>query len=172
MLGVLLTGCVGAPAPTPSPAPESTPAPIFASDEEALAAAEAAYLAYSAVINAIAHDGNQGAERIREVVTDEYAVQIEKMFADLTQRGLEIEGDTKVDSIRLVESADVDGHAEVTMLLCSDVTKSRILDTTGTDVTPSQRPDRSALQAILVSSDDVPEKLVVDKEDPWSGDYC
>lgn len=171
-LGVLLTGCVGAPAPTSSPAPETTPAPVFASDEEALAAAEAAYLAYSVVIDAIADDGNRGADRIRDVVTESYAPQIEKMFGELAQRGLTISGDTVVDSFRLIESAQVDGRAEVTILLCSDVTRSRILDSTGNDVTPTDRPDRSALQAVVVSSGDVPTELVVDKEDPWSGDYC
>lgn len=173
-LGLLLTGCVGAPAPTPTPTPteESTAAPIFASDEEALAAAEAAYEAYSSMVNAIANDGNQGAERIRDVVTNAYAGQIEKMFNDLTQRGLTIDGNTQVDSFRLVESAEMDGRAEVTILLCSDVTGSRILDASGIDVTPANRPNRSALQAIVVSSDGDSGRLIVDKEDPWSGDYC
>ena len=46
-LALVLTGCVGSPAPTPSPTPTEA-APIFASDEEALAAAIEAYERYRA----------------------------------------------------------------------------------------------------------------------------
>ena len=171
-LALVLAGCVGAPAATPTPSPAGTPAPIFASDEEALAAATEAYEAYSSTINAIARDGNQEAERIRAVVTEEYAPDVESLFSDLATRGLSIRGDSHVDSIRLVEFATVDDAAEVTILLCSDVTESRIVDAAGNDVTPATRPNRSALQAVLVSSLNDPAALLVDKEDPWSGDYC
>ena len=48
LTALLLGGCVGEPAPTPTPSASTAGAaePIFASDEEALAAAEAAYRAY------------------------------------------------------------------------------------------------------------------------------
>lgn len=172
-IALLMTGCVGASEPTPTPTPtDVTIAPIFATDEEALAAAVSAYEAYSSVVNAIASDGNIGVDRIRGVATDGYARQIETMFEDLAQRGLTIQGTTRVDSFRLVEAATVGGGAEVTILLCSDVSRSRILDASGRDVTPKDRPDRSALQAIVVSSEKEPDRLIVDREDPWSGDYC
>ena len=49
-VAVLLSGCVPQ-GPEVTPPPESSTAPIFASDEEALAAATEAYEAYQSVLN-------------------------------------------------------------------------------------------------------------------------
>ena len=53
VLALALSGCAGAPTPTPTPPSSASAAPIFASDEEALAAAEAAYERYRATSVAI-----------------------------------------------------------------------------------------------------------------------
>lgn len=172
VMALALSGCVGMPASTSPPSPSKSPAPVFASDEEALAAAEAAYLRYSELINLIAKEDNSEPERIRSVATGAYAAGIEKLFHDLSQRGLTIEGVSRVDSFRLVEAAVVDGSAEVSILVCSDVSGSRILDERGVDVTPSERPPRSALQVTMISTTNDAQHLLVDREDPWLGDYC
>ncbi|KRE21816.1 hypothetical protein ASG80_12045 [Agromyces sp. Soil535] len=169
---LLLSGCVGSPVPTATPTASETAEPIFASDEEALAAAEAAYREYSAALNSIAREDNRNPERITAVVSGTYAEQVEALFNDLTQRGLSIEGESTVDSFRLIEAVEVDRRAEVTILLCSDVGLSKIVDAAGNDVTPPDRPDRSALLAVIVSAENDPTDLVVQKEEPWSGEYC
>lgn len=171
-LALALSGCVGAPAPTATTSASSSAEPIFASDEEALAAAEAAYERYSRVLNEVAADGNQNPERVRIAVTEGYSSEVEGLFQDLSQRGLRIEGMSTVDSLKLVERFEGDGDAHVVVLLCSDVSQTRILNSEGADVTPSTRPDRSAIQATLVSSPDDPRTLLTDEEDPWTGDYC
>ncbi len=69
-LALVLTGCVGSPAPTQSPTPTEA-APIFASDEEALAAAVEAYEALSQQRRTkITDDGGAEPERIDPFVTD------------------------------------------------------------------------------------------------------
>ena len=63
-LALVLTGCVGSPAPTPSPTPTEA-APIFASDEEALAAAVKAYELYTrSVASQVTDDGGVEPERV------------------------------------------------------------------------------------------------------------
>ncbi len=69
LVGMLaLTGCVdGDRLPTLPPTPTSTP--IFASEEEALAAAEEAYAAYLEMSNLISSEGGVEPERIAPFVT-------------------------------------------------------------------------------------------------------
>jgi hypothetical protein len=171
-VALALSGCVGSPDRTPTPSPSESSSPVFASDEEALAAAEAAYLEYSELINLIASEDNLEPERIRSVATDDYAPTIEKLFNDLRQRGLTIQGGSTPHSFSLLEAAMVGGGAEVSFLVCSDVSASRVVDRDGVDVTPSERPPRSALQVTMISSSDDARRLLVDREDQWSGDYC
>src|SRR5690606_24012229 len=65
-VAVLLSGCVQqGPEVTPPPEPSTTP--IFASDEEALAAATEAYEAYLAMSDLIAQEGGVNPERIESV---------------------------------------------------------------------------------------------------------
>ena len=59
---LLLSGCLPQ-QPTATPPPEATAAPIFASDEEALAAATAAYAAYLAMSDQILKDGGKDPDR-------------------------------------------------------------------------------------------------------------
>ena len=55
LVALLLGGCTGTPAPTASPTPSASAAePVFASDEEALAAAVEAYEKYRAASALIA----------------------------------------------------------------------------------------------------------------------
>lgn len=168
-LAVALAGCIGAPAPSPTPTPSPSAVPIFASDEEALAAAEAAYGNYLAMINTIAREDNLAPERIRTVASEAWASNVESLFDDLSRRGLTIEGETTADSFKLLEFVSSGWGAEVSFLVCSDVSNTRVIDAGGTDVTPPARPPRSALQ-VTATVDET--KTLIDDEAPWSGEYC
>ena len=66
---LLLAGCGGGdPIPTLPPTPSATP--IFASEEEALAAAEDAYAAYRGMSDQISAEGGANPERIAPFVTE------------------------------------------------------------------------------------------------------
>ena len=64
----MLSGCASTPVPTPTSA-TPTVAPVFATEEEALAAATEAYAAYQELIDRIFSEGGKAPSRIAAVVT-------------------------------------------------------------------------------------------------------
>src|SRR5690606_919779 len=68
LITLVLAGCTQ-PDPMPTPPPTPSAAPVFASDEEALAAAEEAYGKYLETVDAILADGGSNAERLKPLVT-------------------------------------------------------------------------------------------------------
>ena len=70
LLIVALSGCASTPDPQLTPTPSATAAaPVFASDEEALAAATEAYAAYLTMSDQIAGDGGASPHRISPFVS-------------------------------------------------------------------------------------------------------
>lgn len=174
VIALTMSGCTGAPEPTPTPSAATDAAePIFASDEEALAAAEEAYERYRATSAEISADGGSDPERIDPVVTTEYAETLHEEFAAFRKLGLTMVGSTGIDTVTLAE-ANVDSkHAEVSIYLCRDVTNVKVIGPDGADVTPADREDRVPTHAFLVSSDSDPHTLLVDGVSRWSGDnFC
>jgi len=169
-LATALAGCDAEPAEPPSAPPTSPAPPIFASDEEALAAAEAAYAAYLAASNEIFRDGGRDRERIREVASDEYAGVLEEEFESFEKRGLRMTGATGYDIVALVD-ADLTTGATQTYA-CLKVGDSRILDADGNDVTVRNRP---AVVAVLLTFelDAAGRGLVLGGSETWSGEsFC
>ena len=174
-VALLLGGCVGVPGATPTPtaAPSPSPEPIFASDEEALAAAVEAYEAYRAVSAQISVDGGQNAARIEPYVSAEFATTMLSEFASLQKAGLRMEGTTTIDTTSLASWDSTANQAEVSIYLCRDVSGSRAINASGVDVTPPDRVDRQPLQAFLVSGAAGPGALVVDGVELWAGNnFC
>ncbi|CAN5268490.1 hypothetical protein BH09ACT3_BH09ACT3_09200 [soil metagenome] len=165
---VLLSGCVpGDPVVTPQPEPSSTP--LFASEEEALAAATEAYAAYLAMSDTITSEGGANPERIKPFVSEEqyeYDVEVFEAYGD---RGLHSEGQSAFDSAR-IQSFDSD-LGEVTIYLCSVFSSTRVLNSLGEVVTPTDLPERSPTEvALVLNAEGV---LVVERGEPWPGeDFC
>lgn len=173
VLALALSGCVGAPAPSPTPSTPSSPEPIFASDEEALAAAVEAYEIYSSASAEVTADGGAESERVDPTVTHEYADQLHGEFDALKDIGLTMVGETKIERAMLAESASDEQGARVSIYFCRDVSGVRVLGPDGVDVTPADRDDRTPTQAFLVSSSNDPSILLVDGVELWSGDdFC
>ena len=75
---LLLSGCVPtSPTVTPGPLPSSTP--IFATEDDALAAATAAYAAYVKISDQIFMEGGANPDRLKSVATGE------QLKADVTR---------------------------------------------------------------------------------------
>ena len=138
---MLLSGCLPQ-QPTAPPPPEPTAAPIFASDEEALAAATAAYSAYLAMSDLIAADGGANPERLEPFVTADRLVEDVAQFVEFAGSGRHLTGMTLFDSVSLQRFDD----QMVAVYLCIDVSAVRLLDSANEDITPVDRPDRIPLE--------------------------
>jgi hypothetical protein len=163
-----LSGCApSASAPTPTVASPSATA-FFASDEEALAAATAAYDAYLKVSDEVAAKGGLDPSPLQDVVTsDEYARQT-ATFETYRARALHASGATTTDSWRLERADPATG--DVTAYLCVDVSKVRVLDSSGADQTPPERPERLPIEAGFELVDG---HLRMARSAVWSGDnFC
>jgi hypothetical protein len=151
----------------------ATSAPLFASDEEALAAATAAYAEYLQVSDAIAVEGGADSERISSVVFEDYRESSLDDFASFADQGLRAVGMSKFDTVSLQnQTTSADGETEVVIYLCLDVSSVRILDQTGADVTPVSRNERLPLE-IEVKSSSTTQDVRVSRSDIWSGgSFC
>ena len=174
-----LSGCMAAPAPASSPrpsaaaAPTATP-PVFASDDEALAAAEAAYAAYEALSDSITAQGGSDADRIALVASADYLPKLLTGFEGFSKTGLVSRGATTYDTASLIRnSLEPHGGVSIELYLCSDISSVRLFDMSGMDATPNERTNRIPLQVGFTSSAADPSVLLIDKEDVWSGrNFC
>ncbi|WP_144872878.1 hypothetical protein [Microbacterium sp. 1.5R] len=142
----LLAGCAPEPAPTP------TPTPAFASEEEAFAAAEKVYRDYNDAVNA-ERAGDESADPAQFLTsaaleTDIYSRRL------VAREGWSLVGDGKVDAFVGTESRMTATSSVVTATVCLDVTGSKVLNSDGDDVTPSDRVTRVLLDIEFVSADD------------------
>lgn len=144
-----LTGCTPtAPPPTPSP----TLTAIFASEDEALAAATDVFAAYLAAYDSAMASGGKDLGQVREYVGNDY-------FAELSEPGTVVTNGWHTSGVSTFEvrnvavfarSADT---ASIELNICRDVSGIRVLDTSDRDVTPPDREARVPLTVSFLSSD-------------------
>lgn len=161
-----LAGCVGGePLPTLPPTPTATP--LFASEEEALAAAEDAYEAYLEMSNLISSEGGADPERIATVAVDEiYASSLEG-FETLRQNEWRSDGESVLASIDL-QFADLDansGEDIVAAYVCVDYSRVDVLDRDGASVVSPERPDVQAFEVFFDAT--AVGSLVAASREPW-----
>lgn len=164
-LVLLLSACVPtSPEPTPTPSPAVTP--VFASEEEALAAAEEAYAAYQAATDLVTASGGKDASPLRDLVTaDQYQRELEG-FEAFAATGWRTVGMSTFDSMQLQSYVDA-GSVQLGVYVCSDVSMVRLVDGAGADVTPPKRPNRLPLVVTFESAED--NGLLVASSDLWDG---
>jgi hypothetical protein len=166
-LVLLLGGCVPAP-PAETPAPTPGPTPVFASEEEALAAAEEAYAAYLAVSDAIAQDGGRDPERLAPHVTPGWLEKEVEVFELFAASGRRLVGETQLRSSHLQQISD-DGRlpGQLVAYFCTDFASTRIVDSSGADVTPTDREAIVTLEVSFVIESQDSARLLVDGSAPW-----
>jgi len=163
----LLAGCTPTdPVVTPRPEPSATP--LFASEDEALAAATEAYAAYTAVSDAILNEGGINPERLEAVATgDDLEINL-AAFRQSASQGVHSVGQTQFDSVvlqRVLEQSD-DGLEVVTLYLCEDVAGVDLLDSKGSSLVAPERPNRVPFEVSFSLQGGV---LLVSRKDPWPG---
>lgn len=166
LIAIALAGCS-----TQQPTEETSTAaaqeqPLFSSDEEALAAAQAAYAKYLEVSDQIARDGGANPERLKPLLSEDQ-FNIEKAsFDNYVSSSIHSSGQMTFDSFHLSNSS----NSSISAYLCIDSSDSRVLDSTGSDVTPQGRIDRWPLLVSFVVQND---RLVISGSDTWTGkNFC
>lgn len=172
LVALTLVACVPDDEPV-RPDPSPTAPPIFASDEEALAAAEAAYGAYVVVSDSVLQEAGADPERALTFVTAEFREEAAAGFTLFAENQWRSEGATTFDSVELQQYSESNEVAEITLYLCLDVTDTRIIDSAGLDVTPTTRDPRLPLVVEMESASEYSTDLLQAGSEVWSGnDFC
>ncbi len=172
-LTLLLTGCVPAdPVVTLVPVPSTTP--LFASDADALKAAEDAYAAYLKVSDQILADGGADPGRIDAVATPSVAKDEKKGYAIFQQDGYKQVGLTTFDSASLQQyiAASPNGKGIVTIYVCANVAGVNVFGPSGQSVVSPSRPDRTPFEVSFdVAANS--HSLLISEKDVWEGkSFC
>ncbi|WP_193596467.1 hypothetical protein [Microbacterium sp. YJN-G] len=143
--GLLALGMLAACAPAPEPEPEPTETALFSSDEEAFAAAEETYRAYTDAQN----DARQGdADPNDYLVGSALEGAIDGKRA-LEEAGLQLDGSVGLAEFRPIPESIDPGREELVAIVCLDLTALRTLNDQGEDVTPANRPDVIAMNVTM-----------------------
>jgi hypothetical protein len=152
-----------------SPTPSTSATPVFASDAEALAAAEKAYAAYLKVSDQIFIDGGKDPERLLDVTTRSlYSTELEG-FQNAAEKGWHSTGGSRADNFSLQSYNASDESRIVTIYLCSDVSAVDVRDATGASVVSANRPARTPFEVSFAFKKGATADLLVATKEVWTG---
>jgi len=141
----VLPGC------TPEPEPTPTPTAAFASEEEAFAAAEEVYRAYNDAGNARLR-GEESPDPQDFLIATALEDDIDGLELLRTSK-LQLVGEISVAKF-VGQNADLtSSDAQVVSMVCLDVSATHVLDSVGTDITPTDRPPTLAQEVTMVFDD-------------------
>lgn len=168
-----LSGCSATPAPPPATVSASaTPTPIFANDDEALAAAKKAYEAYLAMSDLILSEGGKDGERIMTVASRELADSELEGYKMAIAKGWRSEGRSQYRNftIQAVLPEVGDGIGVLTAYLCSDMTDVNIVNAGGEPVVSKGRSSGTPMEVSFDIRPDDPKGLLVGSRRVWAGE--
>lgn len=164
-IALALAGC-SAQEPATQPTTSTEVKPLFSSDEEALAAAEAAYANYLQVSDQIARDGGANPERLKGLVSENLYVESNSVFASYRENLIRVEGSTTFDSLHVAEVL----NASSSFYVCLDVGQTSLLDSDGNDKTPAGREPRLPL---VISLGHIGKTFIIESSEVWTGrNFC
>lgn len=160
-------GCATAPTDSTPQNAAVEQAPAFATDEEALAAAQAAYAEYLAVSDQILARGGNQPELIQSLVSQSMYEQENEGFKAFQENGWKGIGTTSFDTVHLQEMS----QKELSVYLCVDHSNTKILNSDQSLVDLSNRDPRLPLvvKFQILSS----HKLTIASSETWTGaNFC
>jgi hypothetical protein len=171
LLLALLSGCVPPGAATP-PEPTATFVAPYATDEEALAAAETAYAEYTRVSDQIFVDGGARPERLAEVAVGSFLELSIESYEGFEQEGKSRIGAPTASDFILQRYSPGTGPKEVlTVYVCRDVSSVDVLDSDGISLVREGRADRSTMQ-VTFDWDSARTRLLVSDQQLWGTADC
>lgn len=157
----MTTGCLAQ--------PEAEPTPLFSSEKEAFAAAEATYRAYVDALNEVDLSDPATFEGVYAWTTGDANSNERKSLSEMHADGWVVEGWSHVD---LFDGREFDAESsEVTAVLCSNVSEVDVLDANGTSVVAEDRPDVYTLQIEFVPAE-TPTGLAIESSNAIEDAVC
>lgn len=154
------------PASIPPAEPGPTAAPLFASDDEALEAATAAYAEFLRVSGEILRDGGADPERLRPLVSDEVYETEAEGFARLRQNAWRSVGQSEAVGVVLQQHLAGDSaNTEVIVYVCVDLTGTDVVDSVGQSVVDPARPLELAFEVVFEAKES--GSLVIAEKSVW-----
>lgn len=145
---MIALGLLAACTPAAEPEPEPTKTALFASDEEAFAAAEETYRAYTDASNA-AERGETEADPQDYLIGSALEGAIDAHRA-LEEAGLRLDGDVSLSKFLPLKESIRPGREQLSAIVCLDLTAARTVNSQGEDVTPADRPDVIAASVTML----------------------
>lgn len=171
LVAVALAACSTQAPVTPTTTDTSTEKPLFATDEEALAAAQTAYANYLEVSDQIARDGGANPERLKGLVSEDLYQQQADAYLSLAESGNHAGGVSSFDHLRIQQIAGGGNTPTVNAYLCLDVSNNPVISGEGSDVTPNSRESRIPLEVSFTVGKS--KNLIIESSDVWTGsNFC
>lgn len=152
MLVVLTLAATVLSACTPEPEPTPTPTALFASEEEAFAAAEETYRAYWKASAEVDAKDPRTFEPVFAFTTGSVNKADREALSTMHAEGYEVAGETKV--IDFVGRSAPAPYEQITAEVCLDVADVTVVDADGNSRVSSERQDRFALQVQFAVKND------------------
>ncbi len=155
----------------PSAPPSAEAEPLFASDEEALEAAEAAFEEYLDVAFAVFSNPADGAESLRSVAVGDVLETDTERAARYAAEGLRQASRPATIETRLQQYAPSAGIDEVITYACIDALSFELVDQSGESLSDPNRAKRIVVENSFIEIDGSQLRLM--ESQVWSeGDTC
>ncbi|BAU31882.1 hypothetical protein [Microcella alkaliphila] len=166
-LGAGLAACADTTRIPPAPTDTGAAEPLFASDEEALAAAVAAYEEYAAVVDALlARDAPT--TQLREVAEIKIAESTEAEIEEFLGGGYTATAPREISASQLQgRISEEDGSELVVLYVCEDLTNVDVVDEAGESVVGERTNPRTEIEVVIRVKPDF-EGVVTERE-VWNG---
>lgn len=154
----VLAGCTAAPLPAP------TPTAVFMSEEEAFAAAEETYRAFTSRLNELDTADPTTFEPLFDLSSGEFEEADREAYSKMHAAEIDIAGETKILSFEGKDTAPPFDVVNATV--CLDVSSVQAIGPNGTSHVDPDRPDIYALTITFVADGDrlLIDSAVVDRE--------
>lgn len=170
LLACALTMTACAPA-EPQATPTPTKTAIFASEDEALAAAVTVYKKYSEAYFAVLASGVADYQRVRDFVTRGYFTELNG-DTSFENKGEHTEGAPEFDSAALIDLHQSQESATIQIRICQDVSNVNIYNSNDELLSTDSRQLRFPIELSL-RWDNKDNVLRIADEGPWQGEnFC
>lgn len=173
MVAALSVSACAPPSPAKPPKPSPSSTALFATDEEALAAAEEAYREYLSVVDGVLQAGGSDTTGLRAVAAGAALDQALSDAGEFASLGYRTVGTTALNAIVLqrvgVEAEDV--TRVVDAYVCEDASQVDLINAEGTSLVSDSRPPLTPFQVSF--GREGKRGLVLTNRSAWDGeDVC